>query len=58
LLLPVITIKDRSELKVLAEDPANSSTVDALIELCQINNIYLVTGFAEKTKIKYLTVLF
>lgn len=49
--------KDRSELKVLAEDPENSSTVDALIDLCQINSIYLVTGFVEKTKTKYLTVL-
>ena len=48
--------KDRSELKVLAENPANSPTVGALVDLCQRNNIYLVTGFAEKIKIKYLTV--
>ena len=44
--------KDRSELKVLAEDPANSPTVGALVDLCQRNNIYLVTGFAEKNKNK------
>ena len=44
--------QDRNELKTLAEDPEKSSTVEALIELCQQKNIYLVTGFAEKNKNK------
>lgn len=44
--------QNRNELKTLAEDPGKSSTVEALAELCQQNNIHLVTGFAEKTKDK------
>ena len=44
--------QNRNELKTLAEDPEKSSTVVALAELCQQNNIHLVTGFAEKTKDK------
>ena len=44
--------QDRNELKTLAEDPEKSSTVEALVELCQKNNIHLVTGFAEKNKDK------
>lgn len=44
--------QDRNELKTLAEDPEKSSTVEALVELCQQNNIHLVTGFAEKNKDK------
>ncbi|MCK5432147.1 MAG: acyltransferase, partial [Gammaproteobacteria bacterium] len=43
---------NRNELKTLAEDPEKSSTVEALVELCQKNNIHLVTGFAEKNKDK------
>ena len=44
--------QSRNELKTLAEDPEKSSTVEALVELCQQNNIHLVTGFAEKNKDK------
>ncbi len=44
--------QNRNELKTLAEDPEKSSTVEALAELCQQNNIHLVTGFAEKNKDK------
>ena len=44
--------QNRNELKTLAEDPEKSSTVEALVELCQKNNIHLVTGFAEKNKDK------
>lgn len=43
---------DRNELKILAEDPQNSSTVDALISLCKEQNFHIVTGFAEKTRDK------
>lgn len=44
--------RDRNELKLLAEDPQQSSTVGALVALCQKNNIHLATGFAEKKKDK------
>jgi len=44
--------RDRNELKALTEDPDSSSTVEALIKLCQQNKMYLVTGFAEKSKDK------
>jgi len=44
--------RDRNELKALAEDPDSSSTVEALIKLCQQNKMYLVTGFAEKSEDK------
>jgi len=40
--------QDRDELVTLAEDPANSSTASALIQLCRDNNFHLVAGFAEK----------
>ncbi len=43
---------DRNELKTLAEEPVRSSTVETLIKLCQEKNMYLVTGFAEKSKDK------
>lgn len=43
---------DRNELKELAEDPDKSPTVEALVALCQKNNMHLVTGFAEKNKDK------
>lgn len=44
--------KDRSEAMALAEDPANSDTVDSLKALCKERNLYLVSGFAEKQKDK------
>ncbi|MFQ5751320.1 MAG: nitrilase-related carbon-nitrogen hydrolase [bacterium] len=40
--------KDRNEVKILAEEPENSSTVQSLIALCRERDFYLVTGFAEK----------
>ena len=40
--------KDRQETFELSEDPADSTTVATLIELCQKENFYLVTGFAER----------
>jgi len=42
--------RNRDEVMQLAEDPANSSTIDSLIALCREKNFYLVTGFAEKCK--------
>lgn len=38
----------REELKTLAEDPADSSTVASLISLCREKDMHIVTGFAEK----------
>ncbi len=40
--------QDRNELATLAEDPATSTTLAALIELCRKNSFHLATGFAEK----------
>jgi predicted amidohydrolase len=40
--------RDKAELLPLAEDPANSRTIDALAELCASKNMYIVSGFAEK----------
>lgn len=40
--------RDREELEGLAEDPASSPTVDALVALCRTRNFHLVTGFAER----------
>ncbi len=45
--------KDRQELKTLAEDPENSSTIGSLTALCKKRNFHLITGFAEKHKDKY-----
>jgi len=45
--------KDREELKSLAEEVTNSSTVDTLIRVCRAGDFYLVTGFAEKNGDKY-----
>jgi predicted amidohydrolase len=45
--------RDRDELARLAEDPAESSTVDGLIALCRERDFYLVTGFAEKCLDRY-----
>ena len=41
--------QDRNELETLAEDPATSATLAALIALCHENSFHLVTGFAEKS---------
>jgi predicted amidohydrolase len=40
--------QDRAELFPLAEDPANSPTIEALSELCLGKNFFVVSGFAEK----------
>jgi predicted amidohydrolase len=45
--------RDRGELKSLAEDPLRSSAVESLVKLCREQDIYLVTGFAEKARDKY-----
>ncbi len=42
--------QDRSELATLAEDPATSPTLSALVQLCRENDFHLVTGFAEKAQ--------
>lgn len=39
---------DREEAIRLAEDPADSATVESLVALCKEKNIHLVTGFAER----------
>jgi len=44
--------QSKNELKTLAEVPAKSSAVEALVKLCQENNFHLVTGFAERNKDK------
>ena len=41
--------KDRQELLSLAEDPADSKTLNALTDLCKNNDLYIVTGFAERS---------
>ena len=41
--------QDRSELASLAEDPAKSPTVSSLIALCRDRDLFLVTGFAERS---------
>ena len=40
--------EDRNELNGLAEDISDSVTINALSKLCKSNNIYIVTGFAER----------
>jgi predicted amidohydrolase len=42
--------KDRAEALALAEDPARSATVEALIALCRRRDMHLVTGFCERRK--------
>jgi predicted amidohydrolase len=42
--------KDRRETLQLAEDPKTSETVETLTRLCRQQDLYLVTGFAEKRK--------
>ena len=44
--------KDREELRSIAEDVSESSTVESLSNLCRDNDFYLVTGFAEREKNK------
>ncbi|MCP4370636.1 MAG: acyltransferase [Deltaproteobacteria bacterium] len=44
--------KDREELRSMAEDISESSTVESLSNLCKDNNFYVVTGFAEQEKDK------
>lgn len=40
--------QDRTEALRLAEDPRDSATVHALMELCSRNDFHLVTGFTER----------
>ena len=40
--------QDRAELFPLAEEPANSPTIEALSELCLAKNFFIVSGFAER----------
>ncbi len=40
--------RDREETRALAEDPARSNTVEALVRLCREQDFYLVAGFAER----------
>jgi len=44
--------ENRQELLSLAEDVSESSTVESLATLCGDNDVYLVTGFAEKERDK------
>ena len=44
--------KNRKELLDLAEDPANSKTLNSLTELCKKNSFHVVTGFAELSENK------
>lgn len=44
--------KDREELRSMAEDVSESSTVESLSNLCRDSGFYLVTGFAEREKNK------
>lgn len=41
--------ENRSELASLAENPSKSPTVSSLIALCRDRDLFLVTGFAEKS---------
>jgi predicted amidohydrolase len=40
--------RNRKEALSLAEDPRESATVDALVDLCRTNRLHVVTGFAER----------
>ena len=42
------SFRDRAEVARLAEDPHDSSTVEALVALCKEQDLHLVTGFAER----------
>ena len=57
IILPELTFtgyyfKDRQELMSLAEDPADSKTLNALADLCKKNDLHIVTGFAERSAAK------
>lgn len=39
---------DRAELAALAEDPADSTSVNALVDLCRRRDVHMVIGFAEQ----------
>ncbi|MGH8581693.1 MAG: nitrilase-related carbon-nitrogen hydrolase [Gammaproteobacteria bacterium] len=41
--------RDRAEAAALAEDPRDSETVAALTALCRRQDLYLVTGFCERS---------
>lgn len=43
----------REEVKLLAEDPRHSSSVEALVALCRKNRFHIVTGFTEKSRDRY-----
>lgn len=40
--------RDRAEARRMAEDPAKSDTVDALVALCRERSTFVCTGFAER----------
>jgi len=42
------TMADREAVAALAEDPADSPSIEVLAELCNRGNYHIVTGFAEK----------
>ena len=42
--------EDRQELRCMAEDVSESSTVAALTNLCRDNDFHIVTGFAERER--------
>jgi len=42
--------EDRQELRCIAENVSDSSTVEALTNLCRDNDFYLVAGFAERER--------
>ena len=44
--------RDRQEVKMLAENPCHSATVDTLSNLCKQEKLHIVTGFAERVKDK------
>jgi len=44
--------ENRDELKHLSQEKGDSFIIDALIDLCNKNKFYIVTGFAEKDKNK------
>jgi predicted amidohydrolase len=47
--------RHKEELLSLSEDPKNSQTIEMMSEFCRKNRLFIVTGFAEKKKIKYIT---
>lgn len=44
--------KDREELMSLAENPADSTSINELIKICKERDFHIVTGFAERTDSK------